>query len=244
MSRLAAAALGALVLVGAPAAAAPKKAAPAAPAPKRETADAVFEESVAAYRAGDFAKAAELLQKAYALKPAPVLLYNLARAYEGMGNDAEAVKTYRAYLKDEPTTPDRGAIEAKITTLENKLAEQERLRRANAEQAKRAAEPPPAAAPPPKKSVAPWLVVGGGGLAVAGSVVLFALASSKDGEAESERVQLAAEAAADDARTLGTAGLVTAIVGGALVAGGLVWALAAKREASAQALAHPLRVRW
>lgn len=213
------------------------------PAEKRDNPDAIFEESVAAYRAGDFPKAAELLQRAYALKPAPVLLYNLARAYEGMGKDADAVKTYRAYLKDEPGTPDRGAIEAKVATLEARLAEQERQRREAEERANKRDEPPP---PPSKPSVLPWIVVGAGGVAAAGSVVLFVLASAKDSEAETERVQLAAEAAADDARAFGTVGLVTAIVGGALVAGGIAWWAVGSSKSSdkPRAIASPFRIRF
>jgi hypothetical protein len=44
---------------------------------------ALFNHSNEAYKKGDFKGAAADLEKAYALEPAPVLLYNLGRAYEG-----------------------------------------------------------------------------------------------------------------------------------------------------------------
>ena len=45
----------------------------------------LFEQSAEAYEAGELEKAAELLERAYALDPDPTLLYNLARTYEGLG---------------------------------------------------------------------------------------------------------------------------------------------------------------
>src|SRR4051794_1613167 len=57
-----------------------------------------FEDGVALYRAGRFQEAIEHFQKAYELKPEPVLLYNVARAYEGLGELKRALEGYRAYL--------------------------------------------------------------------------------------------------------------------------------------------------
>ncbi len=51
---------------------------------------ALFELSGEKYRAGDFEGAVELLTEAYDLFPEPVILYNLARAYEGMGESVRA----------------------------------------------------------------------------------------------------------------------------------------------------------
>ena len=52
----------------------------------------LFRESAEAYRAGEFARAVELLEQAYAIEPAPVLQYNLARALEGMGDLDGAIR--------------------------------------------------------------------------------------------------------------------------------------------------------
>src|SRR5436190_6871538 len=62
----------------------------------------LFEKGSDAYQKGRFAEAVELLQKAYALKREPVLLYNLGRAYEGLGDAKNAARAYSEYLGSEP----------------------------------------------------------------------------------------------------------------------------------------------
>ena len=46
----------------------------------QQEAIALFQQSAEHYRAGQFQQAVDLLKRAYALKPEPVLLYNLSRA--------------------------------------------------------------------------------------------------------------------------------------------------------------------
>ena len=77
----------------------------------------LFQQSRAAYRDGHFKEAADLLQRAYAVEPAPILLYNLARAYEGLGDLPHAIDAYQRYLKESPDAKDRGATEERIRTL-------------------------------------------------------------------------------------------------------------------------------
>src|SRR5688500_3941422 len=60
----------------------------------------LFEESERAYNAGEFAEAATLLRRAYELHPDPTLLFNLARALEGMGDLDGAIETYERYLAE------------------------------------------------------------------------------------------------------------------------------------------------
>src|SRR5881394_2762228 len=55
----------------------------------------------AAFDRGNFAEAAELLTRAYAVKPSPALLYNLGRAYQQAGEKARAVEAYDRYLQSE-----------------------------------------------------------------------------------------------------------------------------------------------
>src|SRR5262249_38752530 len=54
----------------------------------------LFEKSKVAYREGRFAEAADLLAEAYKAKPEPVLLYNLGRACEGLGDLQRAIGAY------------------------------------------------------------------------------------------------------------------------------------------------------
>src|SRR6185436_17537640 len=82
----------------------------------KERALALFEKSDKAYKAGKFEQAVKLLQEAYGLYPEPILLYNLGRAQEGLGDVSGAVESYERYLKDAKQIKDRGAIERRVET--------------------------------------------------------------------------------------------------------------------------------
>ena len=51
---------------------------------------------------GQFDRGITELQEAYAIKPHPNVLYNIARAYMDAGREAEALDWYRRYLGGEP----------------------------------------------------------------------------------------------------------------------------------------------
>jgi tetratricopeptide (TPR) repeat protein len=92
---------------------------------ERDKALALFEKSDRAYKAGKFEDAAKLLREAYALHPEPILLYNLGRAQEGLGDTRGAIDSYEQYLAQAKQIQDRGAIERRIETLKAQLAEEE-----------------------------------------------------------------------------------------------------------------------
>lgn len=62
-------------------------------------------EGHAKYQAGDYAAAADLMLQAYELKPDPLLLFNLARAYEKANNTEQAIRYYQRYLDQEGADP-------------------------------------------------------------------------------------------------------------------------------------------
>ena len=202
----------------------------AAPAPSAEETEALelFERSVQEYRAGNFQSAADLLRRAYALHAEPTLLYNLARALEGLGDEEGAVDSYTRYLDGAPNAADRGAIEQKITTLRRQIAEREALARA----AREPAEPPPRPEPVgPAPSTAsgrgpwPWLVSGVGlaGLAAGGTFAVLAL--SKNASADDASAQTEVWSRYEGARDLATVANVCFVAGGVILAGGVLWVL-------------------
>ena len=65
--------------------------------PNRTRASELFKKSADAYLRGDFAQAITHLDEAYALDPQPVLIYNKARANEGLGHVEEAIDLYEKY---------------------------------------------------------------------------------------------------------------------------------------------------
>jgi tetratricopeptide (TPR) repeat protein len=78
-------------------------------------------ESERAYKDGKFEKSAELLRKAHGIYPEPILLYNLGRALEGIGDTKAAVEAYEQYLHDAKQIDDRPAIERRLATLKSQL---------------------------------------------------------------------------------------------------------------------------
>jgi tetratricopeptide (TPR) repeat protein len=224
-----------------PAAAAPndasgEAAAKPAAADKARAAD-LFNKSADAYRQGDFALAIKLLDEAYGLDPQPVLVYNRARAAEGLGDLDGAIAGYEKFLADEPNPPDRGAIEQRVATLKRQRDERAALVRDR--DARREEPPPPSpAAPAPApaerstaeparthRSPLPYVVAGVGAAGLVAGAVFGVLAVSKKNDAVSERTQQKSMDLKSSADGLATASTVSFIVGGVLVAAGAAWLL-------------------
>jgi hypothetical protein len=106
---LAAAALSWLVLAGA---------APAA----AQDARTHFMRGQAAYDMGDYATAAREWETAYSMDARPLLQYNLAQAYERLGQLSEAIRAYETYAGSAENDPERMvAARARIAALRDRL---------------------------------------------------------------------------------------------------------------------------
>ncbi len=198
----------------------------------------LFTQSDKAYKEGDFREAAKDLEAAYGLEPAPVLLYNLARAYEGMGEKEAAIAAYERYLKVQPDADNRGLVEKRLEALRQEVAR---------------SKPPP----PPNKPVvethtrplgaAPIAValVGAAGLAAGGVFGSLALAqNAKQNDATTS--QLDAKSAHDQGATFATVSNVSFIAGGVVALAGLVWILVDRLTATSTrpAASTPFVVRF
>ncbi|MCA9546025.1 MAG: PEGA domain-containing protein [Myxococcales bacterium] len=87
------------------------------PTTAQDRAAALYDEGVQAFRAKDFAKAATRFQDAYSLDPSPVLLYNLGRAEEEMGDAAEAARHFDIYLTRFPQAEDADDVRKRLAAL-------------------------------------------------------------------------------------------------------------------------------
>ncbi len=183
----------------------------------------LFDKAEAEYQAGHFREAIDLLLEAQRLAPDAVLHYNLARAYEGLGELDPALASYRAYLEADPKTKDRGAVEARIKTLEQLKADRAAPKPPPPE---RPVDEPQPSPPPETASPAPWVIAGIGALGLGAAGVLGGLSLSKSNEAEEpatsgeDAARLTAEA-----QTFATGANVTFGVAGAVLAAGLVWGI-------------------
>lgn len=88
------------------------------PADGTATARAAFERGIAAVEREQFADAAAAFEESYRLRAVPVVLFNLAGAYDRMGRVRQAMDTYQRYLREAggSTSPERLAFVA--TALE------------------------------------------------------------------------------------------------------------------------------
>lgn len=190
---------------------------------------ALFELGGEKYREGDFSGAVELLTEAYELHPEPVILYNLARAYEGMGETVQARDTYSRYLDSGAEIEDRGAIEGRVASLTRQIEEREALERERAalEAARRGNEgdEEEEEGPPRDVSLPPWLVAAGGVVMAGVGVALVPVAQSRHDDAVDEPEHQRAFRLQDEAKRLNRTGLTLVALGAAVAAGGIVWGI-------------------
>ncbi|MCB9536172.1 MAG: hypothetical protein H6704_07900 [Myxococcales bacterium] len=133
-----------------------------------------YEAGRSAFLAGDFEAARASFAEAYRLDPSPILVYNLGRASEELGDHVAAVEHYRVYLARDHQATDREEVIARIARLEG-LAEPA----PSANPALRA----DAAAASPEPSLYPYAAVAGGlGLAGVAAGVYFGLESNRAAE--------------------------------------------------------------
>jgi tetratricopeptide (TPR) repeat protein len=79
----------------------------------------LFDQGRRAYDRGDYRGALDVFREVYRRSHRNALLYNMARAEEQLGRPGEAAETLRKYLREEPDTPDREAIEQHLRALED-----------------------------------------------------------------------------------------------------------------------------
>ncbi|HVZ35523.1 MAG TPA: PEGA domain-containing protein, partial [Polyangiaceae bacterium] len=103
--------------------------APVAPSPTpepppidlTEQAKQLFLLGAEAFGAQRNADAIRYFRKAARLVPSPKLIYNIALAYDEMGDGAHALAEYRSFLAQEPDSEHRANVERRIDALERQL---------------------------------------------------------------------------------------------------------------------------
>jgi tetratricopeptide (TPR) repeat protein len=186
----------------------------------------LFEEAEERYEEGNLERAVELLLEARSIyAEEPVLLYNLARAYEGLGRLEEALDAYRSYLSEEPNPPARGAIEQRIAAIERQLESRRALeseREALAERA-RHAERRPVPEDDSGAGAWPWVVSSVGVAGIAAGIVFGVLALDREEQAMNAAVQADALSLYDEGNTFATASTIAFVAGGVVAGLGITW---------------------
>ena len=88
---------------------------------RRAEARARYEAGVTAYGAGHFKDAIDLFLAADKLSPSAPLSFNIARAYEKIGDDSAALRWYRDYRRRSPNAQNAAEVDASIQRFEGRL---------------------------------------------------------------------------------------------------------------------------
>lgn len=221
-------AFGSATAFSSPADAAPK----AKPVPKKDQAEERFQLAQEHYRNGRFAESVEILLELRKSFPDPILLYNLARSYEGLGENEKAIEAYEQYLNEAPDSEDKGAVEQRVTTLRQQIeekqrleADRERLRKQKPRTIVREKQVAPRG-----PGIWPWLVVGAGVVSTGVGATFGVLAKQSEGDAKDEPAQKSAKADLDRAEKQATIANVALIGGGVLLAAGVTWIVLSPRS--------------
>jgi len=89
---------------------------------RRAQAEASYDRGVEAYRAEHYSDAVRLFLDADRLLPSAALSFNIARAYEKLGDDAATLRWYRDYLRRNPNPPNAPEVRGNIDNLAHALA--------------------------------------------------------------------------------------------------------------------------
>ncbi|HYQ14200.1 MAG TPA: PEGA domain-containing protein [Polyangiaceae bacterium] len=89
---------------------------------KRAEGKARYERGVEAYSAGRFKDAIDLFLQADALAPSAALSFNIARAYEKIGDDAACLQWYRDFRRRAPDAKNAREVDQRIVKLQAALA--------------------------------------------------------------------------------------------------------------------------
>ena len=76
------------------------------------------------YQQARYPEAIAKFEEAYALRPHPIVFYNLGRCWERLGQVARALRAYQEYLRLLPDAEDRGLVSEAMLDLERRLREQ------------------------------------------------------------------------------------------------------------------------
>jgi hypothetical protein len=90
---------------------------------RRAEAKSKYKQGADAYLAGHYKDAADLFLAADRLAPSALLSFNIARAYEKLGDGSGALRWYRDYLRRNPAAPNADSVRGLIAALAAGLAQ-------------------------------------------------------------------------------------------------------------------------
>lgn len=187
-------------------------------------AKAAYDEGAKAFRGQDYETALAHFERAHALDPSPILLYNMARANEELGRPAASIERFEQYLEASPDASDRADVERRIRVMRAIVDNIE----SNDRVALTATEVPPAD-PISLRPFAYGAFAAGAVMAVVWIVGVVNLDGARSDFANADTVR-EKQQAEDDGRSAAITANVGWITSAMLLgAGGVLWALEPER---------------
>jgi hypothetical protein len=208
----------------------------------------LFDDGAVAFGSGNYDEAIRLWEQSYAISQAPLIRYNIANAWEKLGDfrkTRENLAVWRAAAPPE----EQGMLDKRLQNLDARIArEDEAARKAADDKAAREAAERAAAAAAQAKSWLPGVIVGSVGVAaVIAGVTVDGVAASKrppsslcmKSSSGQTLCQVAAESGITTSNRMAIAGDVTWIVGAAAVAAGVVLVIVKRSRPASDAAPPP-----
>ncbi len=82
-----------------------------------------YDEGRTLFEGRSFTEALRRFERAYALRPNPVILVAIANCHEQTNNPRDAIAALERYLRDRPDAPDRATVEARMVGLRARAAQ-------------------------------------------------------------------------------------------------------------------------
>ncbi len=89
----------------------------------KDRARVLFQQGVAAYRDGKYYEAVAIFLQTQRIYPDTQLCFNIARAYENLGNGSAALRYYRDYLRQADRPSDGEDVRERVRRLQDQLAQ-------------------------------------------------------------------------------------------------------------------------
>jgi hypothetical protein len=206
-------------------------ASPAVAAPKGAAAKKEFERGVVAYQKGDFKAAADALGASFKLEADVETLFAWAQTERQLENCDKAIELFTKLLGFDLPAENKKVVQSKIDECKALIAAKQPNEPSPLEKPPQPEEAKVVQPPPEKPKVAPgrspwWKDPIGDGLVGLGVVGLgvggYFLVSASQAEKDSQKNIADFQKFDDKAQSNGRFGMISTIVGGVLVAGGIV----------------------
>lgn len=206
---------------------------------EKKQVEQLSKKGVKAYKEGKFEQAIKYFEQAHEVQPVPNLLYNIARCYEKMGDDAKALEYYDRFVVDAVDRKAKQKALDKAAAIRERQAKEKALADAEQKKDQDQKDQDKDNDVPPAEPDLTWAYVslGTGGALLVGGAVFGLMASGKKSEFDDATNSEDKVSARDSGETFALMADIFYIAGAAAVITGVIlWATAEPESQSEMTL--------